>query len=147
MFTFQNVPIVPHCTLADLPLWLGKPYSFYILDMGVINANTSAIFYRSDLCITIGSICPWKSKKYQDFVNALKNNYEHYLIHFIFLSNGGITRDLRSFYHDTHVKPESIPYIPDPFQLSSEQWSFFDRMLQRNIIYHTNHSSKRGSLR
>ena len=124
-FTYMGIDFYPDATLRQLPELLQLKYSYFVLDFGVPNAYTFPEFLRCDLKFTVCSYSPWKRQQYDNFYRHYNKNNELHHTNVKVLGNYGIK--------DTGNKNcETIPFLPNPFQLAPGEFTFFDRLLERN---------------
>ena len=125
---FQNI------TLATLSDVLSHDYDFFVLDFGVLNQFTINEFKRCNLQLAICPLSPWKRNIFDEFVNMLKDNYTNYQKQITFLGNNKIKENLTQIHHVYKINILSLPFLSNPFQITSEDFDFFKRVLERNNI-------------
>lgn len=133
-FSVKGVDLYPEVTAGRLPELLQLRYSYFILDMGVLNTNTYSEFLHCGHQFVVGSIAPWKLEEYDAFLNAF---YFKKLIHqesIVFLGNLGIKENQKRFTHQFRIPVHLIPFFPNPFQLTPEDWLFFKTILELSDI-------------
>ena len=124
-FTYMGIDFFPEVTLRQLPELLQMKYSCFVLDFGVPNAYTFPEFLRCGLKFCVCSYSPWKRQQYDDFYRHYNKNNELHHTHVKVLGNYEIK--------DTGNKNcKTIPFLPNPFQLAPGEFTFFDRLLERN---------------
>lgn len=77
---------------------------------------------------------PWKRNVFDEFVNMLKDNYKNYQKQITFLGNNKTKENLTQIHHVYKINILSLPFLSNPFQITSEDFDFFKRVLERNNI-------------
>ena len=124
-FTYMGIDFFPEATLRQLPEFLQMNYSYFVLDFGVPNAYTFSEFLRCGLKYCVCSYSPWKRQQYDDFYRHDNKNNELHHTHVKVLGNYEIK-------DSGNKNCETIPFLPNPFQLAPGEFTFFDRLLERN---------------
>lgn len=128
-FHYYGMNLFPNGTFAQLPEIMGKPYQYFVLDLGVLNYNNYREFLQNDLCLVVGSVCPWKSAYYGAFLQKYFHNKTDCPENVRCLGSLGIKDDLKQFARQYHFPVTSFPYLENPFQLSSVNWHFIETLL------------------
>ena len=141
--TFQNIRLFKQMTVLDNVMvafnhsmktnifsnrpepYLQMNYSYFVLDFGVPNAYTFSEFLRCGLKYCVCSYSPWKRQQYDDFYRHYNKNNELHHTHVKVLGNYEIK-------DSGNKNCETIPFLPNPFQLAPGEFTFFDRLLERN---------------
>ncbi len=124
VFNFMNITFYSSITLSRLSEILQKNYKYFVLDFGTINNITIKEFMRCDTRIALCSYSPWKKKALSDFTCLLEEN------------NINIKKDIKLLGNlvekKTSIKFDSIPFIANPFQITSQYFWLFEKLLERN---------------
>lgn len=124
-FTYMGIDFFPEITLRQLPEILQQGYGILVLDFGVPNTYTFPEFLRCEQKLAVCSFSPWKKDQYDSFFAHYNKNKEMLHMNVKILGNYGIK--------DKHKKNcDTIPFLPNPFQLAPGEFTFFDRLLERN---------------
>lgn len=131
-FVHQRITYYPGMTLAQLPKVLSKRYKYFVLDFGSPNPHTVHAFERCDICLVVGPICPWKTKLYMKsvreiFYSTKKKEEIVYLGNFMERK-----RDLLQVSKQCGIRVIPIPFLPNPFRITSEHFTFFNEILGGN---------------
>lgn len=131
-FVHQRITYYPSMTLLQLPKVLSRHYRYYVLDFGRPNLHTMRAFERCDIRLVIGSVCPWKKTQFIQSVHSIfyndKNKEDNvYLGNFM-----EHKRDLEPIEQqcDVHIVP--VPFLPNPFRITSKDFAFFEEILGGN---------------
>lgn len=124
-FSYLNIDFFSEVTLRQLPEILQQNYAYYILDFGVPNSYTFPEFLRCDIRIAVCSYSPWKRNQFDNFLCQFNKNKELLRTHVKLIGNYGIK-------DNGNKNCETIPFLPNPFQLTPGEFTFFDRLLERN---------------
>lgn len=124
VFDFMNITFYSSVTHSRLSEILQKNYKYFVLDFGTINEFTIKEFMRCDIRIALCSHSPWKKKSLSHFICFLK------------AQNVNITKDIKLLGNLVEKKTskhfDSVPFIPNPFLLTSQYFWFFENLLERN---------------
>ncbi len=133
-FPVKAIDLYPEVTSGSLPEILRNHYSYFILDMGVLNTNTYPEFLRCGYHFVIGSIAPWKLAEYDAFLKTFYSKKTISQESITFLGNLGIKENQKFFLHRFRLPVHLVPFFPNPFQLTPEDWLFFKEILELSDI-------------
>jgi len=112
---------------------LTKRYRYFVLDFGSPNTYTYPLFLNCDIQLVVGYTGPWKLHAYENF---LKNHLVAYSdrkeVCFYIGNTMGSKADLSHFSKQLGVNLISMPILPNPFQITFEHFSFFEKILGGN---------------
>ena len=131
-FLFMGITFFPNVTLARLPEILQKRFDYFVLDMGILNTNTAYEFSRCQKQFLVGSMSLWKQEKTVKNLEQLQKITNMNQEHMVFLGNPMIKESLCSGRFKAFSKVISVPFIENPFQIASKDFSFFESLLERN---------------
>lgn len=129
-FLYCGITIYPNVTFTALSEISSPSYEYLVLDMGIIHPNIYSEYFRNDLCILLGSICPWKSREYYMFLEELKKYNKKYWDKVWCFGSFGIKEHTRLFQKHYHYHLETYPYLENPFRLTSGDWHFYERLIK-----------------
>lgn len=107
-------------------------FQYFVLDMGVLNVYTANEFAKCETQFLVGSLSKWKRKHTLDNVEKLIFNSNLHPEYFTLLTSGSENESNFSLSLPCSLSALPIPYIPNPFQLHSELFSFFGKILGKN---------------
>lgn len=132
-FTQTGFHIFPQTTISALPEILRMNYDYLIFDYGVLNPNIAQEFSRCDYQYLIGDLSNWKKtitlEKSEQYINKkiIKPEYVTFLGNPL-IKESHCCRFLSSFY-----QVYSVPYIKNPFRITSEDFIFYESIFKRKI--------------
>ncbi len=100
--------------------------------MGTLSSAAYPEFMRCDLKLAVGSIRPWKSKIYWNWLNNHQTLCKIHPEDIILLGNMGIKEESDLWNRQYHISVLAFPYLENPFRLTSSDWTFFERLLKEN---------------
>lgn len=115
-FTYKGIVFYPNTSVTSLSELLHKDYSYFILDMGVLNAYTMPEFLRCDKPFLVCSPSKWRRSQNTDiFQKTFKNfHYQHCKV------------IMNLCEKESHFTPVSdvcehlpFPFLQNPFQLDA----------------------------
>lgn len=129
MFKKCKIHIYPHATKMTLDA-IARDYDVFILDMGVLHKGLLPEYLRCDLRLVIGDLSIWRQHHILNWIELYGSLDQVHPEATRILGNGigtwkEPTKDLSK-----HIS-EFIPNIPNPFQLTSSEWSIFEALLTR----------------
>lgn len=132
MFVCQKVCYYPNMTLAGLAEVLSGHYRYFVLDFGSPNPHTIPAFMGCNIRLVVGSVCPWKAPQYIGYVQ----NSSYYITakeDVVYLGNFmERKRDLKELEQRCGMRVIPVPYLPNPFRITSESFAFFEKILGGN---------------
>lgn len=136
-FQFMGIDFFPNVTLLDISDILNLKYQYFILDFGVLNTYTAKEFNRCQARIAICDHAKWKKNLIEDFLHnkEIWNNSSWDNLILTGKMNKNQCRHFR-LEHGRNIIP--IPTIPNPFQLTSEVFDFFEQLLKRSLYHNDN---------
>ena len=127
-FSIYGADYYPAVHPDDIPLLLNADYSYYILDMGDAAQADWNEYLRCDRKLVIGSLAPWKENCYESlfskYPTSLKNGDG-----FVYLVQTGNRHDMKDFAKKNGISMERIPFLPNPFQIGREHFTFLEQLL------------------
>jgi hypothetical protein len=129
-FRFLKIDFYPETKWDQLPDILGTNYSCVIFDMGTLGTAAYPEFVRCDLKLVVCSIRPWKSGSLSNWLGRHQSLYNICSEDIIFLGNMGIKEDLAVCGRRYQIPMLAVPYLENPFQLTSSDWTFFEKLLK-----------------
>jgi hypothetical protein len=128
-FSYMGITIFPGTTHTSLPEILRMDFDFFILDMGVLNVYTANEFARYDRQFLVGSLSKWKRKHTLKQIEHLILNSRLHRDYLLILGNDDKKESKKTFFFEDGFRVCPIPFIPNPFRLDSELFSFFEKIL------------------
>jgi hypothetical protein len=129
-FRYLKIDFYPDAKLDQLPDILGKNYSCVVFDMGTLGTAAYPEFVQCDLKLVVGSVRPWKAGSFENWLNRHQSLYNIFSEDFIFLGNMGIKEELAVCTRRYRLPMLAVPYLENPFQLTSSDWTFFEKLLK-----------------
>lgn len=130
-FSYKGIDFFPDEKLHNLPNLLNLHYSYYVLDFGVCNSYNVSEFERCTDKFAVCNLSPWKIQQFNSFIKKYENvsiNFDNLHI----LGNPAISQYDKALQRKIHYDIEPVPFFPNPFQITSENFSFFNKLLERN---------------
>lgn len=128
-FSYMGITIFPCTAFTSLPELLRMNYDYFILDMGVLNIYSAKEFIKCEKQFLVCSLSKWRRnrtlEKLQELVDT--THMDRKSLHV--LACGSKNESTLSIPKGPAFKMLSIPFIPNPFHLSSEFFSFFRKIL------------------
>ncbi len=131
-FGFLGFEIYPEVTLKELPSIYGKKYDYFILDMGTLGPGLMTEFLRCQQKFVICSVAPWRRQRIEHWMDKVQATHQLHLETVSIFGNMSKKKDLNDFEHRYHLPIQAIPFLENPFQLTSPDIGFFEQILQRN---------------
>jgi hypothetical protein len=131
MFRFMDIVCYPRAIAEDLSRILAERYTYVILDLGVLTPDTSRDFYRCDLKFIIGSVSPWNTDRFLEVLESLLYHANVSQEHILIMGNLGSKENLKAFERLSRLPVCAIPVLPNPFQLTTANCTFFQEMLAK----------------
>ena len=136
-FSYYNIQFFPRVTLADLPTIFTLHFDYFILDFGAFHSRACREFFQADLCFVTGIICKWKPNGFQAFLDS----YHQYMKpdKIIFLESMNVHKIQLSVKDYGSLAFRHIPFLNNPFQITSQDWEFYQRLVKDfiNIPHYT----------
>lgn len=124
-FSSLGIYFYPEVTLKQLPCILEEPHSHFVIDFGVINNNTIGEFSRCDIKIILCESTPWK---YWKFFESYQKYYNYIDMESVIILGKNEIQDSLIFPKQMQL----MPYLNNPFQIEQKNFSFFEKLLERN---------------
>lgn len=129
-FSYLGFDLFPCTTLTSLPEILRMDYEYFILDMGVLNHYTAGEFFKCEKQFLVCSFSKWKkAQTMEKLERLLTNNHYTQAECLIILSINSKKESTLTMSHSLTFRMKPIPFIPNPFQLPSEFFAFFGKLL------------------
>lgn len=126
----MGITFFPEITLSKLPEVLQLNYDYFVLDMGILNPYTAYEFTRCNLKLMVGDLSPWKKEKTLKSLEQILQKTNIHQEQVIFLGNPMIKESISSRYVKGFSKIMTVPYISNPFHLSSKDFVFYEHLLK-----------------
>lgn len=138
----MGITIHQNVTFNHLPEILSLGYDYIVLDMGVLNQYTLPEFWRNDIHFVLGHSYPTKGPYYHNFINFIFSSFRGENLNkkhlkelkirrnISFLDSLGLKDNAKNFYKQYQVSLDIVPFIQNPFQLTSNEWRFFQALLK-----------------
>lgn len=129
-FRIYDVDYYPNVKKEALPALLNSGHEILILDFGCLSNDSMDELYRCDKKLILGSAAPW----------LLQSTYEH-IMHYPQIKNmeslslmikNATNPDIAELARKLslpHGKIHAVPFLPNPFHIEKEQFSFFEKLL------------------
>lgn len=128
-FFYIGIHVFPGTTLTSLPEILRMDFDYFILDMGVLNVYTANEFFKCEKQFLVCSLSKWKrAQTIQKLEQLLVNNYTM-LGCLNLLTMSSIKESKLSMMYGHVLKVHSVPFLPNPFQVTPEFFSFFGKLM------------------
>ena len=128
-FCLNDMDLYPEAALTALPQLYAAEYSYYVLDLGVISPRTEAEFLRCDLRFFLCDFSPWKQEQLSLLLQEMTKD-KRLQQTITLLGNSGSCRRLPRFLKDYSYHIRNLPYLPNPFLLTSGDFAFFENILK-----------------
>ena len=124
-FSHMNVDYFPQAQADDVADIEELGYDFLICDLGVIEPEVRSVLRRCHRRIIIGSLKPWKYKKYSEYMRDLymKDDSLRGFLYVIFLRK----EEEQRFYREFGVRVKGVSLIEDPFRLKGVDRDYLER--------------------
>lgn len=119
-------------TLTRLSEILQKNYDYFILDMGILNPNTAYEFSRCNRQFIVADLAIWKRKRTLEKLKQLQNTITLNQERVVLLGNAMLKESIPFSTFSFFSKVISIPFIPNPFQIASYDFTFYESLIERN---------------
>ena len=129
-FSHMRIMVFPRTTLTSLPEILSMDFDYFILDMGILNTYTAREFFKCEKMFLVCSLSKWKRRHTVEKIAHLLSNTNHTQEYVTLLVSNGENESTISISDRLTFKVYSIPFIPNPFQLHSDFFSFFGKILR-----------------
>lgn len=130
-FSRYDIDFYPSAIKSDLPYILHSHPVFLILDLGVISTDNYWDLYNCEIKFIIGSFSPWKVNRFYSLLEALTLQQNTEQDHITILGNLGIKDYVKKFQRDFRLPSFVIPYLPNPFQLTTANCTFFEDVMAK----------------
>lgn len=128
----MGIAIFPHQTFNSLPKILCMDFEYFVLDMGVLNTYSAKEFAKCEKQFLICSLSRWKRNLSVEKIKKLLNTCYIHQKNVTILGNCKEKRSTLSISNKEPFKVIPIPFLPDPFQIDTEFFSFFREILGTN---------------
>lgn len=96
--------------------------------MGALDETDISEFLRCDRKLVLGSLAPWKLRKYEAFFEQF-DHYTNLGEGFCYLVQTGVKETLADFSKARNIDVHSVPFIGNPFRIDKELFPFFSALL------------------
>lgn len=128
-FSYMGITMFPCITLTSLPELLRMDYDYFILDMGVLNTYSAREFIKCEKQFLVCSLSKWRKKRTLEKLEKLQIDFTHNRKILRILGCGSEKESNLSLSKGPTFKTVPIPFIPNPFHLPLELFSFFRKIL------------------
>lgn len=128
-FTYMGIRVFPYTTITSLPEILCMDYDYFILDMGVLNTYTTKEFLKSEKQFLVCSLSKWKRAQTLSKLEHLLNENNVQSGSLIVLSTGSNKESQIKISKGLSLQMQPIPFLPNPFQIHPEFFSYFGKLL------------------
>lgn len=130
-FSYLDIQFYPSAIQSDLPYIFNGHPMYIVMDLGILSSDNYWDFYRCDIKFIIGSFSPWKVDRFHALLESiiLQKNTEQE--HIMILGNPGIKEISQRFQRKYHLPSFVIPYLPNPFQLTTANCTFFQDVMAK----------------
>ena len=135
-FIHQRVVYYPNVTANRLAEVLAGRYRYFVLDFGGQALHMQQAFSECSIRLVIGNICPWKKSQFarsvqKSFYNKKTKEDVVYLGNYMECKS-----DQREVEKKCGINIIPVPYLPDPFRIASENFGFFEKIMEENELSH-----------
>lgn len=127
-FVLHGVDYYPHVSGSEVPALLNQGYDYLILDLGSLAEADHCEFLRCDHKIILGSLAPWKTRKYEDFFTKFDNTV-NLGEGFYYLVQMGANQNILRFSKAHRIAMLDVPFIKNPFRIEKALFLFFEELL------------------
>lgn len=131
-FDYLDFTIYPEITTKELPSIYEKKYDYFVLDMGTLGPGTLTEFFRCSRKFVLCSVAPWRVEAIGNWLDKMNSNNKIHPENVSILGNMSHKKDIKAFIRQYHFPIQAIPFLANPFQLTSPDIGFFEQILQRN---------------
>lgn len=128
-FKYLGIHFFSDVTLDTLPKILQMDFDYYILDFGVTNHYTNLEYLRCDTRFAICDFSLWQHNNLLAFMDSLNTNTREGVT---FLGNPGTINPQLAVQKVNGYRIMRIPFIENPFQLTSQYFEFLKKISGRN---------------
>ena len=132
MFRHMNIAFYPNSTFSMFNEIRKKEYKYIILDFGVLNTYSAKEFMRCDKRYILCSCSPWKEGQFSNYLGFLEENNINVNTDITLLGNLVEKNSYPDNFKFMNHKFDSIPYIANPFLITSQYFKLFENILERN---------------
>ncbi len=128
-FSYMGIDFYPEVKNHSIHSLFSQDYSYVVLDLGVYNTANIPILNGCTYQFMVCNLSPWK-------INCLDNFIKNYNTRNFFTDNLTILGNPGTLQYDKALRPkikfhyEPVPYFPNPFQITSDNLDFFNKILQ-----------------
>ena len=125
----MGICFFPEITLSSLPEILQEDFEYFVLDMGILNPYTAYEFSKCHMQYMVGDFSLWKKEK---TLCSLEQLLKHNIIkqeQVILLENPMIKESIHFQATQRFSKNIGVPFIPNPFQIASRDFFFYENLL------------------
>ena len=117
-FTVANATFYPYVSSEMIAHILARGYDSVVLDFGKDYSEYKEEFLRCDKKITVGSLLPWKRYYLEEFIRKSENvtGSAEWIYAVTHTDSKTVAKEAKQLQKKLFV----IPYLEDPFYLSSE---------------------------
>lgn len=129
IFSYKGIDFFPNISVTSLTNVLNYDYSYFILDMGVLNTYTIKEFFRCDKQFLICSPSKWKLPFAKEKIETLfkNHNVQNHVTVIMNLSEKTSTFSIFSILH----RCVSFTYLENPFQIKPSHFHVISQILER----------------
>lgn len=129
-FRYLGIYMFPKASLSTLPHILQMHFDYFVLDFGILNPYTLKEFNRCNKKFLVMDLCLWKKRKNQEKLEQFIKENTLELEHVILLMNHLTKESTTLRFSKLFSKQISLPYIKNPFQLTPDDFKFYEKLLE-----------------
>ncbi|MCI5857877.1 MAG: hypothetical protein MR016_11035 [Agathobacter sp.] len=133
-FCYMDITCYPCLRREDLPRIMQSRFSYTVIDLGILTSESCWDFYRCDIKLVVASVSPWKAHLLKEMQETLLYNMNTSQDHMLLLGNLGIKETVKPFGQRNRLLALPVPYLPNPFRLTTADCTFFEEMLAKTGI-------------
>lgn len=123
----KKISILSKPEMNDISQLISDNYDYVIFDYGSDYGTNNKLFLLNNIKIVIGSLSWWKLQFYVSFFAKTEN--ENSRRKWMFLGNNVYRKAKKYLEHTFKISIETIPYEPNPFELSQNTLLFLTKLM------------------
>ena len=126
-FSYKGIDFFPNTTVTSLAEILHEDYSYFILDMGVLNTYTIQEFLRCDKPFLVCSQSKWRSTQLEKNLEKLFQNQTYPNQMTVIANLSEKESSFSPFFPG--CRQVSFPYLTNPFQITPRHFRAISQIL------------------
>lgn len=126
-FHYKGVRFYSNMTVTSLPEILHEDYRYFVLDMGVLTAQTIPEFLRCDKSFLICSSSKWRCSKIKEKIELLFHHQQQNC--FTLIMNLSKKESTYTYFFKDYEQL-SFPYVNNPFHLEPHNFHALAKLLK-----------------